>query len=832
MLASTLQLPTMPIRSPRLLVLFMLLAPSAFAAEAVISVDAARILGPVSPYLTGACIEDVNHEIYGGIYSQMIFGESFQEPPAECPILGFTAYDGDWRLADGELLAAAGAGPKLVSHLPPFGDGAVGVEIYFADRKPGNAGLILRLDKPGIGADNFDGYEVSLDTGANVVLLGRHRHDWKLLSTAPFEIPLGQWIALEARLAGKTIEVFVNGKSLLRYEDEERPLLAGTIALRPWQREARYRKLWVEIAGRRQDIPFEPRRSDGGPVSGQWRPVTRGKSQGRFALVTENPFAGLQSQQLEYISGEGEFGIENRGLNRQGLCLRAGKPYEGYLWIRAATPAEIWLTLEAADGGRRVAETCVTASADDWQRLDFTLTPTADVEEGRLAIALRKPGKIVLGHVFLQPGPWGRFKDLPNRRDVVAALIEQRLTVLRYGGSMINHPEYRWKKMFGPRDRRPPHQGTWNRYSSNGWGIFDFLDLCESAGFLAIPAINMGESPEDMADFMEYVNGTPDSTWGRRRSDDGHPQPYRLRYLQLGNEERIDDAYFERFRLLAEAIWAKDPQVTLVVGDFVYDHEIDDADHISGAASRIQNLHGHKRILQLAKQAGREVVFDVHIGTDGPHASASLKALPSYVDALNKLAEGAKHNVVVFEFNSGNHALRRALGNAGAINAIERLAGRISIACSANCLQVDGQNDNGWDQGLLFMNACHVWPQPPYYVTQMVARHYQPLAVAAKTENAASLDVSAKRSDDGRKLVLQVVNTSPQPVTARLELSCFVPRKSTAILEELAGDLDAVNSATVPGKICPATKQWPHGMAAGAPHYAFPAMSFTLLQFE
>lgn len=822
----------MPIRSSCLLVLLVLLAPRVFAAEAVISVDAGAVLGPVSRYLTGACIEDVNHEIYGGIYSQMIFGESFQEPPAECPIAGFTCYDGDWQVADGELLAAAGAGPKLVCQLPPFGDGAVGVEIYFSERKPGNAGLIVRLDKPGVGADNFDGYEISLDTGANVVLLGRHRHDWKPLSTAPFEAPLGKWIALEARLAGKAIEVLVNGKSLLRYEDDDRPLLAGTIALRPWQREARYRKLWIETGGRRQEIPFGPRRGDDGPVSGQWRPVRRGSPQGRFGLLTENPFTGSQSQQLQFLSGEGEFAIENRGLNRQGLCLRAGKRYEGYVWVRAAAPSEIWLTLEDIDGRRRVAETRVRASAADWRRLDFTLMPTADVEVGRFAIALRKPGTIVLGHVFLQPGEWGRFKNLPDRRDVVSALIDQRLTVLRYGGSMINHPEYRWKKMIGPRDRRPPHQGTWYRYSTNGWGIFDFLNLCEAAGFLAIPAVNMGESPQDMADFMEYVNGTPDSPWGRRRADDGHLRPYHLRYLQLGNEERINEAYFERFRPLAEAIWAKDPQVILVVGDFVYDRPIQDPDQISGAASRIENLNGHKHILQLAKQAGREVAFDVHIGTDGPQASPSLKALPSYVAAIDKLAEGAKHSVVVFEFNSGNHALRRALANAAAINAIERLSGRVSIACSANCLQVDRQNDNDWDQGLLFMNACHVWPQPPYYVTQMVARHYQPLAVSARAEDAASVDVSAKRSDDGRKLVLQVVNTSDQRVTARLNLSGFVPREPTATVEELSGDPSAVNSATVPGRICPVTKQWPHGMAASQPQYSFPAMSFTVLQFE
>ncbi len=83
--------------------------------DVTIRVDARQPGRPVSRYLTGACIEDVNHEIYGGIYSQMLFGESFQEPPRRQPVAGFVAVDGQWRAADGEVSGEAGPGPKLVS---------------------------------------------------------------------------------------------------------------------------------------------------------------------------------------------------------------------------------------------------------------------------------------------------------------------------------------------------------------------------------------------------------------------------------------------------------------------------------------------------------------------------------------------------------------------------------------------------------------------------------------------------------------------------------------------------------------------------------------------
>src|SRR5436853_5052244 len=112
--------------------------------------------------------------------------------------------------------------------------------------------------------------------------------------------------------------------------------------------------------------------------------------------------------------------------------------------------------------------------------------------------------------------------------------------------------------MVGPRDLRQPYRGTWYPYSSNGWGIIDFLDLCEAAGFAGIPDFNIDETPQDMADFVEYVNGSLESEWGKRRAADGHVAPYRLRYLELGNEERVDQIYFGKFKALAEAIWAKD----------------------------------------------------------------------------------------------------------------------------------------------------------------------------------------------------------------------------------------------------------------------------------
>ncbi len=804
----------------------------AAAPEAGIVVHADRPGHPVSRHLTGVCIEDVNHEIYGGLYSQMLYGESFQEPPLTPPPTGFKAYGGSWRVVDGELHASGNDGPKLVSEQAPFADGEAGVEMLLADRAAGNAGLIVRVGNAGVGADAFDGYEISLDAAAQVLRLGRHRHNFTLLKDAPCEVPVGQWVALTVKLTGHTLEALVNGRSVIRYEDTDQPLPAGTVGLRPWQRAARYRNLWVKKGDAAQPLAFVAGANDDGDISGMWRAFRRGTAVGHGTVETNSAWIGRQSQSLAFTEGEGEFGIENRGLKRWGLHVEAGKPYEGCVVVRAPQATEVFVALETGDGATILAERKLSVSSSDWQRLDFELTPSATADGARFALKLKRPGVVSVGYAMLQPGAWGRFKGLPVRRDVAEALIDQGITVLRYGGSMINHPEYRWKKMIGPREQRPPHRGTWYPYSSNGWGITDFVAFCEAAGFLSIPAFNMGESPEDMADFVEYVNGPANSPWGRRRAADGHPEPYHLRHLQLGNEERVDDAYLAKFKALAEAIWAKDPRITIVVGDFLYGQPIRDPFNFAGAASGITTLDAHRKILQLAKEHGREVWFDVHVGTDGPRPDGAFAGMFSFIDALEKLADGAKFKVAVFEFNALNHTHRRALANAVAINAIER-DGRIPVATSANGLQPDGQNDNGWDQGLLFLNPSRVWLQPPGWVTRMVSSTYQPLNVPVEVAAGGDdLDVCASRSADGKTVVVRVVNTGDRPAPATIRLQGFTPSQPVARVAELAAPLDARNTAEEPGRVRPQTSEWRVEFKDGGARRIFPPYSFTVLRLE
>ncbi len=821
-------------RLPLLLCLIQvcLFTPAPQAAGSIkLTVHADRIQHRISPYLTGACIEDVNHEIYGGIDSQMIFGESFEEPPPGRGIQGFTVIDGAWSVADGKLQGTAGPGHKIISSRPPYRDGITRVEVRFNAESGGNAGLILSVLDARPGADSFTGYEISLDTSGRLVL-GRHRNNWEPIREVACEVPLSRWIPLAVHRTGATFQIYVSHRLLLEYTDRDHTLATGSVGLRTWQRPAEFRGLVVEESGTEHRLPFALDPLQAPSVSAAWRAVATGDVHADFMLDTEQPFSGTQNQTINFISGSGIAGVSNSGLNHWGMNWVKDKPYEGELWVRSAKPTPFSVALENADGSRRYAETRLHSSGSGWNHLQFQLTPSNMDTNGRFTVTLDQPGSLTLGYAHLQPGSWARFNNLPTRKDIAEELIAQGITVLRQGGCMANAEGYRWKNMIGPRHSRPPYKGWWYPHSSNGWGILDFLNLCESAGFLGIPDFNMGESPEDMADFVEYATGPTHTVWGARRAADGHPAPYRLPYLQLGNEERVDDAYWRKFEPIAKAVWSRDPNVILVVGDFAYYEPVTDPDHVTGAASRIPNLDTHRKILQLAREHNREVWFDVHVGTDGPRPDGSLQGAISFVDALASIAEGARHRVVVFELNANNPTQRRALANAIAIQTIAR-DGRIPIVTSANCLQPDGQNDNGWNQGLLFLNPTRTWLQPPGHVTRMFSRHYQPRLVATELSGSTDdLDICATLSDDNSRLVIQIVSLSAEKTVLDLELGGFEPKQPNARLEVLAAPLGAANSADNPARVQPVQSNRPHQLNQGRTHLDIPPHSISVVTFE
>ena len=163
-----------------------------------------------------------------------------------------------------------------------------------------------------------------------------------------------------------------------------------------------------------------------------------------------------------------------------------------------------------------------------FEKVEFTLTPTTSAL-GSFAVTLKSPGAATIGYAFLQPGPWGRYEGLPLKKELVEAIRGMQPRVIRYNGGMISDPivkdTYRWKNMIGPRDLRMPFIGTFNPYTSHGFGIFEFLDFARTIGVIGVVGVRSDESPQDYVDLLEYADGPVDSYWGGLRGGTAIPSP-------------------------------------------------------------------------------------------------------------------------------------------------------------------------------------------------------------------------------------------------------------------------------------------------------------------
>ena len=706
--------------------------PASEATQASIRVDAGKVIHAVDPRILGCNMEDLNYQCYGGVYSQLLHGESFEEHVDPRDILGLS---GQARLA-----------------------------IFVMEGDQG---------RPQLWA--FDGRRWS------------HQLARKLLG-----------------IAGRGDE----------------PVTADDLP--PDKRRA----LLDAAVGDRQ-------------VSRQWRPVISGSARGAFKFERRGTHNGTQSQRITFISGAGEVGIDNAGLNRWGINLVGDKPYEGLLRIRTEKACKLYVSLRDADGEVLVeAAIRLDGNTDTYQRVTFTLRPTRSDSRGRFAVTLKGPGTIVLGYAFLQPGDWGRFQGLPLRRELVQAVIDQGVKVMRYNGSMVNRCRdghlYKWKQMIGPRDERTPYQGWFNAYASHGFAIFEFLDMCQAAGFLAVPGIRIDETAEDMADFVEYAIGPADSAWGGRRAADGHAAAYSLTHVQIGNEERLDEHYVERFITLGRAIWSKDPTITLVVSQNLSNRAEDWA---IGPGRRIsEQLKLAAKIVQFGADCGGKIWWDCHyLGKtlrEPDNPNGRIACMRNLRASIAKLVPGyAGFRLAPLEENGTSCDMMRALVHARNLNEFIRM-GELPAVAVANTFQADGQS-LVWNQGRTFFNSSKVWFQPPYYVDRMIYHNWADKLVATDfTSPGDALDAVARISDDGRTLVLQVVNIEPAPVESRISIAGFNLSKSAARVIQLRGELGDVNTAEEPTRVAPIETVWKNGAGNGEATFTFPPYSFTIIRLE
>ena len=779
------------------------------ADEVLVKVDAEKVEQNITPYLYGSCIEDVNHEIYGGLYDQKIFGESFEEPAPNPLFDKFDVYDGKWKTENGALFSYAHSGSKLVSK-ESLTKGTVEVDIKFDKNGSGshNAGLLLCVSRPRVGADNFYGYEISLASNGKKIVVGKHKNNWEHIIDVTVDCVPTEWHNLKAKINDGYVEVFLNNKSVCMFQLSDPELRSGSVAVRVWQTDTHFANFKIDG----KSLSFTAKTPE--QVSMQWDATLQGDAKGNYILDSNDAYNGQNSQTIEYVSGNGAVGIANASLNRWGIAVRKGQKFEGRLYAKnISCTGKAFVTLESADGKKEYARCRIDGLSKKWKRHTFTLTSNADDSKARMAIYIDAPGAVNIDQVTLLTTGKERFKGLPYRNDISQAMVEQGLTFLRYGGTMINANEYRFKKMIGDVDKRPPYRGHWYKYSTNGFGIEDFLKFCEAAGFTPSFAMNIYETPEDAADMIEYLNGSTKTKWGKIRAKNGHPKPYGVKYIGIGNEEVMysgDDSatydkYIERFNILHDAIKSKDPSVKLVI-----------------TAWWRPESPNSKRLFKALD--GKADYWDYHPLADALTAGKDVeKQLRLMKELFHKWNPNTTMKCAIFEENGWTHNMQRALGHVTLQNAVRRMGDFVLTSCAANALQPYKQNDNGWDQGQIFFTPSQVWGMPPYYAQQMASENHLPLLVNSSVEgNNSSLDVTATRSDDGKKIVLHIANIDGKDVKAKFNIKGFSNLK-TAHTITLAAPLKEVNTPENPTKIVPLKKdiENTNNLVCNIPSYSY-----------
>ena len=330
-----------------------------------------------------------------------------------------------------------------------------------------------------------------------------------------------------------------------------------------WSEVLDDRKFYYPIDSKPVEAPKNPMRRM--VVANKWMPV------GPNADVTMDntaPYVGEQSPVVHLA------GAQARGIFQTGLEL-AKKGYTGRIVVAAEPGAEISATLIWGKGAKD-RQTVRLSAGSDWTKVPIKFACNADTKQGRLEITGKGTGSFRLGAVSLMPADNIR----GFRADTMALMKEMDCKILRMpGGNFISG--YDWKDAIGEPDKRPPTLDPhWNALQSNDVGVDELLQMCQDIlGVEPYWCINTGfGEPRSGAELVEYVNGAATTEWGAKRAANGHPEPYKVHYWNVGNEmyghwqlgHMAPEQYFIKHKLFVHAMRKVDPSIYIVVpGGFV-----------------------------------------------------------------------------------------------------------------------------------------------------------------------------------------------------------------------------------------------------------------------
>ncbi|GAA2215745.1 hypothetical protein GCM10009850_112130 [Nonomuraea monospora] len=433
------------------------------------------------------------------------------------------------------------------------------------------------------------------------------------------------------------------------------------------------------------------------------------------------------------VTGEGTAGVVNAGFNR-GLPLAEGERYDFSVWARRAEAGPLTITVE--DGTTVLGKATVRVRAGGWAKYRASFTASATTDAGRLVVQA-PAGRTDLDMVSLFPRD--TFKGHGMRTDLAELIADLKPRFLRFPGGCVTNVGtydpyaetgdrrriYQWKETIGPVEERPTNFNFWGYNQSYGIGYYEYFQFAEDLGAEALPVLSVGVNGcgenrpltdeaklarwvQDTLDLIEFANGPVTSAWGKKRAELGHPKPFGLEYIGLGNEE-IYEEFFTNYPKFADAIRAKHPDIKI----------------ISNSGQTSQGAW-FDRMWQFARDQRADLV-DEHYYNNPDWFLANNHRYDSYD------REGPK--VFVGEYASRGNTFFNALAEASYMTGLERNSDVVELASYAPLLANVDYVD--WTPDLIWFDNDQAYGSPSYHVQRLFSTNVGERVVPSTFEGEA-----------------------------------------------------------------------------------------------
>lgn len=551
------------------------------------------------------------------------------------------------------------------------------------------------------------------------------------------------------------------------------------------------------------------------------------KAFGKFEVKNDGPFERCPHYVVLNYSGHNDTatGLQNEGYF--GIGIEKDEEYRFTVWAKTVSGdanVEVSLVDESTmEEHQEFATAELKVSGNEWKKYELILKSPKTVQKANLRLLLKGKNGVALEHVSLFPKH--TFKDRENgmRRDLAQALYDLHPGVFRFPGGCIVEgssldQRYQWKNSIGPVENRPLNGNRWlstfnyrlfpDYYQSYGLGFYEYFLLSEDIGAEPLPVLNVGmacqfQNPndpsahvavkdlqpyiQDCLDLIEFANGDVNTTWGKKRAEMGHPAPFNLKFLAVGNEQ-WDDLYYERLRPFVKAIKAKYPNIKLI--------------GTSGPDSEGEMFEkGWKAMKELKAD-----LVDEHFYRDEHWFLSHGLRYEGYDRKGPKVFAGeyACHG----KGKKWNH-FETSLYEAAFMTDLERNADVVDMATYAPLFaHVDGWQ---WRPDMIWYDNTRMFKSVSYYVQQMYAcnkgTNVLPLTMNGKSvagqEGQDGLFASAVVDKKKGEIIVKVANTSDKAQDVTLNLNGLKGSRSATATTLQSDNMDAENTLDNPNLICP-----------------------------